>query len=373
MLPLPLLALLLTAAPASAATTERDCATAGRPIDGNAQVRVYRRGETVFACSLENGRRIVLGVEYFKSTTGTADVRLLALAGRLVAWVHESCLPDYQPLVCSTRLTIATPATRRARFRRHFESSTVRVTDLVLRLDGAGAWVEDDPRGTRSLHVRDKSGESVAVTSADIADLALSELSTVYWTEAGIPQLLRLPRTTSLADPRADEDRPRCGRPGLTTLANPWVRVYTDPEEDVYDACSTETGRIYRQGAFSETEDVEERQVGPIALAGRFVASARTHVVHVDFDTSRVSRRVTLTDVRRGRRRTIAKPEGEVAGPILLKRNGSAAWNEFPLSVRFVDGAGNRFVGLGDDIALSRSSLVYWTDLDDVPRAAALR
>jgi hypothetical protein len=48
----------------------------------------------------------------------------------------------------------------------------------------------------------------------------------------------------------------------------------------------------------------------------------------------------------------------------MLKRNGSVAWGEAG-GIRFIDRAGDRIVGHGTELALSRSSIVFWSGFGD--------
>lgn len=356
---LPLLALaLLLAAPAGAGAakpTVRNCETAGWSVDGNALVRVAEM-PSVVACSLENGRRRLLG-DHWISSQEWAAVRPLVLAGRFVLahrtyCSRQSCEP--------TQLEIFDMRTGKHRLRRRLDYPGV--VEAVLAPGGSAAWIEQLPGGGRTLHRLDPGGETV-VASGDVRDLALSARGTLYWSEAGVARSASLEAIDPQARPQ--ERRPRCG-PRLGTIAvNPWARIHS-PDAGLYEACSAENRRDHELGESAASPSGEER-VGPFALSRRLVAFYSASCGGDPFGCSPSG--IQLLDVRTGRGRTVASvPDVYSVGELVLKRNGSVAFTAG--GVWIADRGGQRVVGGGADLALGKTSVVYWTDIGGTPRSA---
>ena len=83
----------------------------------------------------------------------------------------------------------------------------------MLRPNGSAAWIERDPFGPDTLHRRDSSGEAVLATG-ELTRLALSERSTLYWPESGMPRSAQL----APAGAPTQGSRPTQG-------SDPWVHV----------------------------------------------------------------------------------------------------------------------------------------------------
>lgn len=359
---------LAAAAPdaAAAAGPVRTCETAGRPLAGTAQVRVYRHidGDVVYACSLQNGRRIRLGDEYVSSTGGVKEIGPIAVAGRLVAWGDSVCRWDHQPVVCTTYLTIADVAKRKRRLRRRLDDSPrPGVAEIVLRPDGSAAWIEARP-GARTLLRLDARGETV-LAEDDSGAIALSDESTLYWTQAGVPRSATL-EPTGRRVPLEVRSRRRCGRFGHTWASTAWGRAL-QTEINGFKACSTETGRIYNLGETYATPEGEER-FGPVAMAARLLAYYRSPCR----DARPTCETVRLLNLRTGRDRTLAQvPWPSQIEAIVVKRSGSVAFVQDG-QIRLIDRRGDGTLGPGGDLALSKRSVVYWTGPDGTPRAAAI-
>lgn len=365
--------LLLTAAPAAAGAAERrpatrECATTGRSLAGSAQVRVYEdtRGR-VFACSLENGRRLLLGDSWTGGSSGSARVNPLAVAGRLVAWQPQYCVPLDG---CDrTHLTIANVFSGKRKMRRPLPG--LAVTELVLRPNGSAAWIESVD-GRRTLRRRDPSGEAV-LAEGDVRALALSPRSTLYWTEGGRARSAELAPRSHPAPP--DPRRPICGEPGDTVVASAWARIWDDGTS-VYTACSPETGETYDLGE-SSTSSAGDERVGPFAVAGRLFAVGHKFCIYSlpgpeNTGTSCESNSINVRDARDGKsRRFVEVPRDLYVDELLLKRNTSLAFTQ-SREVRIVDGAGDRVAGEGADLALGKKSVVYWTRPDGFAAAVPL-
>jgi hypothetical protein len=372
-----LAALTLLAAPAPAGAaghTPRDCANTGRSLTGGAHVRVYERNQSVYACSLENGRRIYLGENY----TGRhfAFVRPVAVSGRLVAWQSHYC--SVEDRSCDDQeLGIANVHSGKRRLKRRLAYPGA--VEMVLRPNGSAAWIEqsypDGTTGVRTLWRRDSSGEAVLARGTDLAGLALSARPTLYWTEGGAPH--SAPLEAGGPGKPYKERRPRCGDPAYTVGANPWVRVWTDDGAS-YVACSTETGRVTYLGETSASAGGEE-SIDVFDPAGRLVPSYRRFCIFslpsaspADSHSSCEENDVHVTDVRTGVRRTLAEvPDEFIVGSLLLKRNASVAFLQSS-GVRIVDRGGDRVVGTGGELAMSKSSIVYWTNTAGLAQSAPI-
>jgi hypothetical protein len=359
---LPLLALgLLLAAPSGASaakSTVKACETAGRSLDGNALVRLAETSGRLVACSLENGRRRFVGNRWI-SSQHHADVQPLALAGRMVLAHRWYC--DYH--TCDrTRLEIFDMRSGTTRLVR--EPEYPGVVEAVLAPGGSAAWIESDVRGNRTLHRLDSGGETV-VAAGDVRDLALSERGTLYWSEAGVTRSATLEPIDPQARPQ--ERRPRCGTRLGTIAVNPWARVH-EPDAGLYEACSAETGRGHHLGETVASPSGEER-VGPFALSRRLVAYYAASCGGDPFGCS--PNAIHLLDARSGKRRTVARvPDIYDVEELLLTRSGSVAFAG--PSVHIADRRGQRAVGSGADLALSKRSVVYWTAPGGAPASAPI-
>jgi hypothetical protein len=202
------LAALAVAAVAPSAALDRpakrraDCRTAGTTIDAGPGGRVFYRPtrdpNPVYFCSYRTRRRTMIGSDdCFQS----AQVELTRFSRRFLAVDINSCSPG----VTTSELDLRrTRDGRRVRWVAAVPGPVVPfsagdVTDLVLRGDGALAWIvaifdtaSSPPRYQVRTSLRG-TGSTLLAEGTDIASgsLALAG-STLYWTQAGAP------RSTSL-------------------------------------------------------------------------------------------------------------------------------------------------------------------------------
>jgi hypothetical protein len=198
-----MLVLILVAlvAPGGAAAAERDrerCASRGRTVDANANVRVYSRfgGLASYACSLRTGRAMFLGA-LTGSSSGTTDVYAIAVAGHLVGWHFRRCSfpPDGgrpEGRYCWQRNVVRIVDVRTGQRRAHFDLPGDEVVrELVLKRNGAAAWIEEwERRDSRKLRRLDWRGPAVLASGTyhdGPRNLAVSGF-TLYWTERGEPR-----------------------------------------------------------------------------------------------------------------------------------------------------------------------------------------
>jgi hypothetical protein len=360
-----LLLALVAAAPADARSPVTLCQSHGRPLAASAQVRVYERHGNVVACSLENGRRIFLGNHWSGGSSGVARVRPLVVAGRFVAWHGFECVPfegcqrPYFGVVDVRKSRRLTPKLRKY----------PQVTDMALAPSGSAAWVERAGE-TETLHRLDPNGRAVIAEAKAIRGLALSERSTLYWTQDGLRRSAPLEPTGEWH--AATQERPACGSRGGTLAANAWVRVWSD--EGVHRGCSLETRRSFEFGEpYSSSGGTVN--YGPYAVAGRVVAwySSLCSGGQTQSDPFSCEHEINLLDLRTQEPRVLAHLSGtQQASDLVLRRNGSAAWID-GAGVRVVDSGGQRVIGPGQSLALSRGSTLYWTAPDGAVMSAPLR
>jgi hypothetical protein len=204
----------------------------------------------------------------------------------------------------------------------------------------------------------------VVAEAGTIRGLALSESSTLYWIEDGVPRSARL--EPAAPPPPVEQRRPPCGDPGTAVAANAWLRVWST--DGVDRACSLDTGRVVEFGE-SYSSGGGSTSLGPYALAGRLIAWDDSFCSSDDTGFS-CEHHVKLVDMRTGKLRDVAHAAGFV-GDLVLNRRGSAAWID-ATGVHVVDRHGDRTLGPGGDLALSRGSTLLWTDPAGIPRSAVL-
>jgi hypothetical protein len=364
-------ALGLLAAPSAASAakaTPGACAAARSALDGSAQVRLHGRaaGADVYACSLENGRRIRLGYDSSGGSSSVAYVRA-AVAGRLVAWYRTECPRAGDPGRCYVNeFTIANVHSGKVRTRRGLTRVGEHIMEIVLKPNGSAAWVErayvEGVGVVDTLRRRQPGGEDVLAEGGTIRGLALSEDSTLYWTQDGVPRSARVEPAGPA--PAVEQPRPPCGDPGTAIAANAWLRVWRD--DGVDRACSLETGRVVEFGE-SYSSGGGSTSLGPYALAGRLIAWDDSFCSSDDLGFS-CEHHLKLVDMRTGTQRELAQAAGYVED-LVLNRKGSAAWVD-SRGVRVVDSRGDRTLGPGTDLALSRGSTLYWTGPGGTPAFA---
>jgi hypothetical protein len=197
---LPFLGLLLLAvgAAGSAAAPGRaaGCATTGRTIDAGPGGRVfYRRTrdpDRVYLCSYGTGRRTPIG---WDDCFNAAEVQLTRFSRRFLAVDTFSCGPGGTASTLDLRRMRDGRRIRRVAAAPSAPGSLGDVTDLVLRGDGAMAWIvelRDSPTSPLRYELRRSESGSSSSVLAQGGDLAPGSLalagSTLYWTQAGTPR-----------------------------------------------------------------------------------------------------------------------------------------------------------------------------------------
>ena len=200
----PSLLVLLAAAPVAFAATRtgRDrpagCRSAGHTIDAGPGGRVYFRPtgdpDRVFFCSQRTGRRAALG---WDDCSNAAEVQVVRVGRRFLALDLFSCGPGGTASAIDLRRTgdgrrvrrlAATPGPATA-------GALADVTDLVLRADGALAWIvelRDSPSSPPRYELRRALRGAAAELVAQGPDIAPGSLalagSTLYWMQGGTPR-----------------------------------------------------------------------------------------------------------------------------------------------------------------------------------------
>jgi hypothetical protein len=199
-----LLALALSAADVAAAgpalAPERSgCHFSGTTINAGPGGRVFFRStaeiDRIFLCSYRTGHRTRLGTD---DCLNSIEVELTRFSRRFLAVDLLSCGPGGSVSTLDVRRTRDGRRIRRVRAvpaPPFMPGAFMRVTDLVLRGDGALAWIveiRDTETASPRYQVRTSlrgTGSTLVAEGADIASgsLALGG-STLYWTQAGVPQ-----------------------------------------------------------------------------------------------------------------------------------------------------------------------------------------
>jgi hypothetical protein len=163
-------------------------------IQANAEVRLFRRKGVVYACSYRTRKLMKFGDDIAggcrDDVKGCVGVYNYVLAGRNVAYVVSDITRDSQ----ESFVQVADVRRGRARTVWHggdlaaLPPAQVGVSDLVLRADGAVAWITrtgvQGVQGTRQeVHLANASGERTADPgpNVEIGSLALSAAGTVFW------------------------------------------------------------------------------------------------------------------------------------------------------------------------------------------------
>jgi hypothetical protein len=175
------------------------CHFSGTTINAGPGGRVFfrptREIDRIFLCSYRTSRRTPLGTD---DCFNSIEVELTRFSRRLLAVGLVSCGPGG---------TVSTLDVRRTRDGRRIrrvqavpappfmQGALMRVTDLVLRGDGALAWIveiRDAATASPRYQVRTSLGGRASMLLAESADIAPGSLalagSTLYWTQAGAPQ-----------------------------------------------------------------------------------------------------------------------------------------------------------------------------------------
>jgi hypothetical protein len=198
------LALTLAASDAAAAAPglasgRPDCHLSGTTIDAGPGGRVFfrptREIDRVFLCSYRTGRRTPLGTD---DCFNSIEVELTTFSRRLLAVALSSCGSGGSVATLDVRRTRDGRRIRRVRAvpaPPFMPGALIRVTDLVLRDDGALAWIveiRDTATASPRYQVRTSLGGRASTLLAEGADIAPGSLararSTLYWTQAGAPR-----------------------------------------------------------------------------------------------------------------------------------------------------------------------------------------
>lgn len=183
------------------------CHFSGTTIDAGPGGRVFYRPtrdpDRVYLCSYRTGRRTPIGSD---DCFNAVEVQITRFSRRFLAVDTRSCAPG------GTASTLYLYRTRNGRRVRGvadvpgpFTPGAVSdVTDLVLRGDGALAWIvglRDTVDSGPRYQVRASLGGTVSTLVAEGSDIAPGSLalagSTLYWTQAGAPHSTRLPGQVS--------------------------------------------------------------------------------------------------------------------------------------------------------------------------------
>lgn len=197
---MPFVCLLLAAASAGAPQAGRTagCRTTGTTIDAGPGGRVFSRPANdpvrVYLCSYPTGRRTPIG---WSECFNAIEVQLTRFSRRFLAVEAFTCGPGGTGSTIYLRRTRDGHRVRRvAADPEPFVAGALRdVTDLVLRGDGALAWIvetRDSPSAAPRYQVRASPSATASTLLAEGSDIAPGSLalagSTVYWTQAGAPR-----------------------------------------------------------------------------------------------------------------------------------------------------------------------------------------
>ena len=199
MLALALAASNVAAAAPGLAPKRSGCHFSGITIDAGPGGRVFFRStreiDRIFLCSYRTSRRTRLGTD---DCFNSIEVELTRFSRRLLAVGLLSCGPG------GSVSTLDVRRTRDGRRIRQLQAvpappfmpgALMRVTDLVLRGDGALAWIveiRDSATTSPRYQVRTSLRGTESTLLAEGADIASGSLalagSTLYWSQAGAPQ-----------------------------------------------------------------------------------------------------------------------------------------------------------------------------------------
>ena len=176
-----------------------ECHRSGTTIDAGPGGRVFFRStreiDRISLCSYRTGRRTPLGTD---DCFNAIEVELTRFSRRLLAVGLLSCGPGGSVATLDVRRTRDGRRIRRVRgvpAPPFMPGALMRVTDLVLRGDGALAWIveiRDTATAPPRYQVRTSLAGRASTLLAEGADIAPGSLalarSTLYWTQAGAPQ-----------------------------------------------------------------------------------------------------------------------------------------------------------------------------------------
>jgi hypothetical protein len=175
-------------------------------VAANARAEVFEVfDEPRFGCAYGQRRPLVLGQADYGSSSGAGGSGDYTLAGATVAFTETFCSGALGPSGCSESLKVVNLRSPAVLHRLSVMNARCngRVLQLVLKEDGAVAWITENSYGgggaseemacpyrseAREVHALDSSGERVLAAGANIdaSSIALAG-RTVYWMQAGQP------------------------------------------------------------------------------------------------------------------------------------------------------------------------------------------
>ena len=197
----PLVGLLLVVStadgPQADAQARASCRTAGSTIDAGPGGRVLKRPtrdpDRVYLCSYRTGRRTAIGWDDCFNAVGVFEVRFTR---RFVALGLWSCGPGGTSATVELRSTASGRRVRRILSPGGDDPGEIEyVSDLVVRRDGALAWIielRDTADSPARYQVRSSLSGGTSAILAEGSDIAAGSLalagSTLYWTQGGLPR-----------------------------------------------------------------------------------------------------------------------------------------------------------------------------------------
>lgn len=181
--------------PQADAQARASCRTAGSTIDAGPGGRVYkgltRNPDRVYLCSYRTGRRTAIGWDDCFNALGVVEVRFTR---RFVALGLWSCAPGGTSATVDLRSTASGRRVRRILRPGGDDPGELEyVTDLVVRRDGALAWIielRDAADSPARYQVRSSLSGTASTILAEGNDIAAGSLalagSTLYWTQGGL-------------------------------------------------------------------------------------------------------------------------------------------------------------------------------------------
>lgn len=183
--------------PQADAQARASCRTAGSTIDAGPGGRVFK-GRTrdpgrVYLCSYRTRSRTAIGWDDCFNALGVVEVRFTR---RFVALGLWSCAPGGTSATVDLRSTASGRRVRRILRPGGDDPGELEyVTDLVVRCDGALAWIIElrDTAGSQARYqVRSSLSGTASTILAEGNDIAAGSLalagSTLYWTQGGLPR-----------------------------------------------------------------------------------------------------------------------------------------------------------------------------------------
>jgi hypothetical protein len=226
-----------------------------------------------------------------------------------------------------------------------------------------------------------RPGETPTTCSGAQLERDNSKSTGPRWSRVPVIALGVIALAATLASPASagTTAKKRCATQGTTIAANETARIYRRGGRDGYIAyaCLARSGKTYRLGSFG----TEEGGAETFAHARTWVAFDVRRCVTATSGGENCLGRVTVMDVRTGRKRSAASESGPLAAidALLVSRSGNVAWLRSytdRTTLRKLDSDGEALLdsgGAGEITALALGGeTVYWTR-GDTPRSALLR